>query len=206
VSSSYFPGKAYRSVLEIQSIRIPTLIRVNAKERLARQLVIVSVEIDPYICQERDYYNELEQIIVKVRNSYRCRDLLTISKTTEKSSFETLELLVTHLSGRIIKYFIYAYTPYFRRPEWPFPPNCHSNAFSNVRICLEKPSAVTFADAPSIEIIRSSDPKEDSDAERLWAEYLNYAEGDDLQAAGIPYPLKGTLSSWISENCPGEST
>jgi hypothetical protein len=81
-----------------------------------------------------------------------------------------------------------------------------SNVFSNVRICLEKPSAVTFADAPSIEILRSSDPNEDKDAERIWGECLSYAEGDDLKAAQIPYPLQGTLSAWISENCPGDST
>jgi dihydroneopterin aldolase len=67
-SSMYFPRNAYRSALKIHSVRIPTLIGVNSKERLARQLVIVNIEVDPYICQERDYYNELEQIIVKVRD------------------------------------------------------------------------------------------------------------------------------------------
>lgn len=68
-SSSYFHGNAYRSALKIHGIRVPTLIGVNAKERLARQLVIVNVEVDPYVCQKRDYYNELEQIVVKVRVS-----------------------------------------------------------------------------------------------------------------------------------------
>jgi len=206
VSTSYFPGKAYRSVLKIQDIRIPTLIGINAKERLAKQLVTVSVEIDPYICQERDYYNELEQIIVKVRNPYGCRVLLTISKTTEESSFGTLESLATHLSARIIKYFIYAYTPYLRRPMEPFASTQSSNVFSNVRVCLEKPSAVIFADSPSIEIIRSSNPQEDRDAEKLWTECLKHAEGNDLQRAVIPYPLQGKLSAWIYDNCPDDST
>ena len=88
----------------------------------------------------------------------------------------------------------------------PLPARRHSNVFSNVRIRLEKPSAITFADAPSIEVLRSSDPHEDKDAERLWGECLSYAEGNNLQAAQIPYPLEGTLSAWISENCPGDST
>lgn len=66
-SSMYFPSNLLRSALKIHSIRVPTLIGVNTKERLAKQLVVVSVEVDPYICQEEDYYNELEQIIVKVR-------------------------------------------------------------------------------------------------------------------------------------------
>jgi dihydroneopterin aldolase len=69
-TSSKFPSNALRSTLKIHGIRVPTLIGVNRKERLARQYVVVSVEVDPYICQKGDYYNELEQIIVKVRVSY----------------------------------------------------------------------------------------------------------------------------------------
>lgn len=65
-SSMYFPSSLLRSTLKIHGIRVHTLIGVNRKERLARQLVVVSVEVDPYVCQEEDYYNELEQIIVKV--------------------------------------------------------------------------------------------------------------------------------------------
>jgi dihydroneopterin aldolase len=68
-SSMYFPSNRYRSAMKIHGIRIPTLIGVNKKERLAKQLVIANVEVDPYVCQDRDYYNELEQIIVKVRDS-----------------------------------------------------------------------------------------------------------------------------------------
>jgi hypothetical protein len=57
----------YRSTLKIHDIRIPTLIGVNANERLARQWVIATVEIDPYTsCHGFDRYNELEQIVVKV--------------------------------------------------------------------------------------------------------------------------------------------
>jgi dihydroneopterin aldolase len=67
ISSACFLEPAYRSVLKIHDIRIPTLVGVNKKERLAKQFVIVSVEVDPYVCKVQDYYNELEQIIVKVR-------------------------------------------------------------------------------------------------------------------------------------------
>jgi dihydroneopterin aldolase len=67
-SSTCFSKSAHRSVLKIHDIRIPTLIGVNKKERLSKQLVIVNVEVDPYTCKERDFYNELEQIIVKVRD------------------------------------------------------------------------------------------------------------------------------------------
>lgn len=78
--------------------------------------------------------------------------------------------------------------------------------YSEVRICLEKPSAVTFADAPSIEVRRSSDPRVDKDAEILLGQWLGYAAGKEPLEACIPYPLQGTLSEWISLNCPGDST
>jgi hypothetical protein len=70
-SSACFSQKAHCSILKIHDIRIPTLIGVNKKERLANQLIIVNVEVDPYVCTTRDFYNELEQIIVKVRD-YKC--------------------------------------------------------------------------------------------------------------------------------------
>lgn len=129
-----------------------------------------------------------------------------MKKSTEESAFETLESLATHLSARIIKYFIYAYNPAFQRPRIQSSSTHRSSVFSNVRVCLEKPSAVIFADAPSVEILRSSNPHEDKDAERLWDECESYAEGNDLVPGRIPYPLQGTLSAWISENCPGDST
>jgi hypothetical protein len=85
-------------------------------------------------------------------------------------------------------------------PE-PNPPT-----FGEVRICLDKPSAITFAEAPSIEIVRSSDPAKDKDAERLMGEWVSYADGKDTVGKRIPYPLQGKLSEWISLNCPGDST
>lgn len=129
-----------------------------------------------------------------------------MSKSTEESSFETLESLATHLSDRLIKYFIYAYTPYFGKPVFQMTAEPDHTTFSEVRICLEKPSAITFADAPSIEIIRSSDPSKNKDAGRLFREWLGYIKGKDALEARIPYPLQGTLSGWISLNCPGDST
>jgi hypothetical protein len=57
---------SYFSVLKIHNIRVPALIGVNANERLAKQMIVVNVEIDPYIRKENDCYNELEQIVVKV--------------------------------------------------------------------------------------------------------------------------------------------
>ncbi|KAL2358501.1 Dihydroneopterin aldolase-domain-containing protein [Cryomyces antarcticus] len=62
-------------------------------------------------------------------------------KTIEQSSFETLESLATEEAEQLMRQFVLPETP-----------------GSNVRIRLEKPLAVPFADAPAIEIFRSSDP------------------------------------------------
>ena len=78
VASGYLQGQRlyneapYRAVLKLHDIRIPTLIGLNANERLAKQMVIASVEVDPYCVAEMDHYNELEQLVVKVCIACRC--------------------------------------------------------------------------------------------------------------------------------------
>lgn len=61
-------GPAYTicSILKLHDLRIPTLIGVNANERLAKQMVIANVEIDGYLVTDFDLYHKLEQIVVKV--------------------------------------------------------------------------------------------------------------------------------------------
>lgn len=56
----------HSSVLRIQNMRVPTLIGVNDNERTARQIVVASLEISPYVCHGRDWYNELEELAFKV--------------------------------------------------------------------------------------------------------------------------------------------
>jgi dihydroneopterin aldolase len=59
---------SYASSLVLHDLRVSTLIGVNSNERLAKQLVIASIEIDEWI-MERDMYNELEELVFKVRQS-----------------------------------------------------------------------------------------------------------------------------------------
>lgn len=56
----------YSALLKLHDVRIPTLIGLNPNERLAKQMVIATAEIDPYVVVGEDHYNELEQIVVKV--------------------------------------------------------------------------------------------------------------------------------------------
>ncbi|KAL2260834.1 hypothetical protein VTK26DRAFT_5046 [Humicola hyalothermophila] len=72
--------------LEIYRLRVPTLIGLNANERLAKQFVIATLRIDGFECEE-DVYTEVEGVLVK---------------SLEESSFETLEALGAHLADRVL--------------------------------------------------------------------------------------------------------
>ncbi len=54
----------------LHDLQVSTLIGVNSNERLAKQLVIANVEVDVWVT-ERDVYNELEEIAVKVSAPHR---------------------------------------------------------------------------------------------------------------------------------------
>ena len=51
--------------LKLHDLSIPTIIGVNAFERLAKQIVVANIEIDEWDLR-LDTFNELEQIVVKV--------------------------------------------------------------------------------------------------------------------------------------------
>ncbi|KAK4136384.1 hypothetical protein BT67DRAFT_397446 [Trichocladium antarcticum] len=72
--------------LEISRLRVPTLVGVNANERLARQFVVATVTVDGFESEE-DVYTEVEGVVVKA---------------LEESSFETLEALGTHLADHVL--------------------------------------------------------------------------------------------------------
>ncbi|PQM43512.1 hypothetical protein VC83_09639 [Pseudogymnoascus destructans] len=163
ITAGYLPGNRvnqsapYSAVLKLENIKIPTLIGLNPNERLAKQMVIATVEIDPYVVVGQDHYNELEQIVVK---------------SIEESAFETLESLAAHLVNRIIKHFIFPYTT--REP------------FSDVRVSLVKPSATTFAEAPIVTVSRSSNPAIDTTSKTLWEEWLSWNTGVESRVP-FPY-------------------
>lgn len=54
------------STLRLKDMKIPCLVGVNRNERTARQIVVASVEVEPYVCKGRDFYPELEEIVFKV--------------------------------------------------------------------------------------------------------------------------------------------
>lgn len=58
--------ESYSVMLEICCLKIPVIIGVNQNEKLAKQVVVVSIQIDFYDTTFGEDFYELEQIIVKV--------------------------------------------------------------------------------------------------------------------------------------------
>lgn len=151
------------TILTLQRARLLALIGVNSNERTMKQMIIVSVAIDRVKGQLAERCFEVEQII---------------EKTVEESSYETLESLAEDLAAKVVKYFILAN-------------ETGSGALepAGVRITIEKPSAVPFADAPVIEIYRSA---EQSDP---WCKRLAVEMG--TKRPQIPFPLQGRLDEFL---------
>ncbi|KAK3905849.1 hypothetical protein C8A05DRAFT_30307 [Staphylotrichum tortipilum] len=78
--------KARARALEVSRLRVPTLVGVNKNERLAKQVVVVTVVVEGFTRGE-DVYVEIEADVVKAM---------------EESSFETLEALGAHLAQRVL--------------------------------------------------------------------------------------------------------
>ncbi|KGQ11668.1 hypothetical protein BBAD15_g2585 [Beauveria bassiana D1-5] len=110
--------------LKIHRLRVPTLIGVNSNERLAKQVVVASVEIDR-LEDDADVYPELEQVVVTVMS---------------ESSYETLEALGTQMTVVIAAHLHRKHTPPRDGAGW------------NINISLEKPIAVPLADAACVEM------------------------------------------------------
>jgi len=69
--------------------------------------------------------------------------------------------------------------------------NDQDSATRRIKICLEKPTAVTFADAPAVEFTLSCDTQIATSSMRY-----NVAELP-------PFPLQGRLDDWIGKTYPG---
>lgn len=162
---------AYSMLLRLHELRIPTLIGVNYNERLGKQMLITTVEMDRYD-RMVDAYCHLEEIVVK---------------TIEESSFQTLEALASRLSANIIKYFLIPHFPQGLKPKC-LEGNSGLN-HQHIRISLEKPIATTFADAPIIELLIDSDPSKSEAVKALWK----------TGSKQPPFPLTGRLDEWENE-------
>lgn len=177
------------SSLRLHDLRVSALIGINPNERLARQTVIANVEVDHWY-EWGDEYNSLEQIIVKVTalpqkvNMKACYSYANNKQTIEETSFETLEALAACIGRRVFRH-------------WLKPRISNAVNHGRLRICLEKPTAVIFADAPAVEILLDTDRSETTKA--LWNSIAGI-EKDDLPR--VEYPLETSLQEWITKCDP----
>ncbi|KAJ6446018.1 dihydropteroate synthase [Purpureocillium lavendulum] len=146
--------RIYGRTLRLQNLRVPTLIGINDNEREARQAAIVSVEVDNYEAHF-DIFNKLESKIV---------DRL------ENSSFGTLEALASDLAETITLYL---------RLEREEPMD---GSGSQLKIIVEKPIAVPFADAPSVELRVNT---RDVPVDNALVEAVGPVVEDDLEVVGV---------------------
>ncbi|KAL7798583.1 hypothetical protein V8C37DRAFT_368389 [Trichoderma ceciliae] len=110
--------------LKIHDLRVPTLIGVNDNERMAKQVVVATIEIDKYNIDE-DVFTMIEAEAVEVMS---------------QSSFETLEALANTLAFRLASYLHSSQAGSMNRKGWP------------IKIALEKPIAVVLADAACVQL------------------------------------------------------
>ncbi|CZS91506.1 uncharacterized protein RAG0_02109 [Rhynchosporium agropyri] len=178
-SFGYASGKegptAYSMVLKLKDLRIPTLVGVNPNERLAKQMVVVNVEILRWDVVG-DEYCALEELV---------------AKSTEESSFQTLEALALHLIERIIQYVI---LPLASSKASDISDKPQLDNYPLIRIYLSKPTAVTFADAPTVSMVVDSDPGNSEVAREVWGR--NAGKGAIRR---VPFPLVGRLEEWIEK-------
>ncbi|KAK0657175.1 Dihydroneopterin aldolase-domain-containing protein [Cercophora newfieldiana] len=127
-------AKLYSKELTIHKLQVPTLIGMNKNERLAKQFVITTVAFDKLEYFARDFYVEAEASVVKI---------------LEESSFETLEALGTHIADTLLRSYntnpSYKASAPERQLSW------------QVKVKMEKPTAVLLAECPIVQVSASLD-------------------------------------------------
>lgn len=127
--SRAYPSLVTAATLQWRNIRVPTLIGLNPNERLAKQMVVLNMWLDS-VCKWSDLF---------AAGTVSKFDLCA-STMLGDSAHETLEALAVAVSEAVLA-------------------DTNSGLLeaegeSTLRLKLEKPIAVPFADAPAIEICR----------------------------------------------------
>jgi len=136
------PIESYARTLRISGLHIPTLVGVNANEREARQMLVAEVEIDRFDVTGEDVHDQIERVIVDAM---------------EKSSFETLEALGAHIATKILDDFRLdrdlGQAPQTQQQKHDGAANQSMRDRGwQVRVTIEKPIAVPFAECPAVEV------------------------------------------------------
>jgi dihydroneopterin aldolase len=128
----------YSNVLYLKNVRVPCLIGVNANERLQKQPIVINLWVDCVPASRVDDYAALETALVQVRSARLAPCLTDVYQIVSATAYETLESLLAFVVQELKSKF-------FVKEE-------DQNAY--IRLRMEKPMAVPFADAPAVEVTR----------------------------------------------------
>ncbi|ORX58203.1 Dihydropteroate synthase [Hesseltinella vesiculosa] len=118
----------YEDMLFVKDLKLHTIIGVNPWEREEKQIVIVNLTIYP-----STLLYPASPAVASSSQSYHLRTLVrTLTRYIEASGFKTLEAFAVAVARVALE-------------------KCHIN---KIRVCLEKPSAILFADASGMEVTR----------------------------------------------------
>lgn len=148
-TGSYAVENASMATIRVEGVRCACVVGVNPHERIALQNVIVGFERQYTVRKLPTPTNcdTLTATLVEVRNllktlfhSYEYEtDCMLFFKAVKQTSYKTLESLATYI----------AHTIYKTDLTDPL-----KDANSELKVCVEKPSALTFVDGSGVEIIR----------------------------------------------------
>ncbi|KAH8754237.1 Dihydroneopterin aldolase-domain-containing protein [Hyaloscypha finlandica] len=209
---------AYSMVLKLHELRVSAIIGVNGNERKAKQIVVCSVEMERWD-RMVDAYNELEEIVVKSieESTFQTLEALCthlahriityfllphyplpsspLAHSHQLTPSQSHPLPHSHLDT--------SHHPHqTTQPQIAHPLSqslTHATwNYQRIRLSLSKPTAVTFADAPSVSTLLDSDPSTSQEVKELWQK----REGGRKEEVIVPFPLEGRLDEWI-ERCEG---
>lgn len=130
----------HSNAMYLKDVRIPCVIGVNSNERLQKQPVVVNLWVDCIDAARADDYAKVESVLFKVKPlalpAYG--ELTDVWQVISESSFQTLESLLPRVIDEL--------------KEKVFIEDKDKDTWIKLRI--EKPLAVPFADAPAVEMSR----------------------------------------------------
>ncbi|KAI9885564.1 MAG: hypothetical protein M1823_002623 [Watsoniomyces obsoletus] len=151
-----------RDTLHVREIAIPTIVGINPHEREMKQLVVVSVWIE---------LKELEQ---GISGWYGPVEQIVI-KTVEEAFAKTLESLAAKIISNLFKLWVF-----------------HLGNAVDVRVKIEKPSAVIDADAAGVDMTRSSDATEKGSLAEMALDACGDREFETPE-----FPMMERLDDWM---------
>ncbi|KAI9248531.1 Dihydropteroate synthase-like protein [Phascolomyces articulosus] len=166
-------GLGKEDMVFIKDMRLSTIIGVNPWEREEKQVVVVNLTVYPSTMLLPNQHHEENG---ESNKSYHMRTMVrTLTRYIESSGYKTVEAFAVAVARIAIE-------------------KCHVN---KIRVQLEKPSAILFADASGIEVTRDRAwlnrvLEQEKEAKRAFAHH------SDVTGSGKEIPASYTQTAYIA--------